>query len=69
MKSKLVKWQNIENGTKREIEARYVHWKYDTTVSNFEQWAQQHAFYIRRDGKLDDRYNHCEPDYLADYAN
>lgn len=66
MESKLVKWQNIEIKTKREIEARYVNWKYDTTVSSFEQWAQQHAFYIRRDGKLDDRYNHCEPDYLAD---
>ena len=33
-----------------------------------EQWLAEHAFYTRKDGKLDRRYNHCVPAYMIDAA-
>ncbi len=30
------------------------------------QWLEQHAFYIRKDGHLAHKPNHCEPVFLAD---
>jgi hypothetical protein len=33
------------------------------------EWLRKHSFYVRKDGLLDERYNHCEPDYMAvDYC-
>ena len=29
-------------------------------------WLATHAFYVRADGTLDNRYNHCEPYYMAE---
>lgn len=31
-----------------------------------EEWLRTHAFYVTRNGRLDRRYNRCEPAFLAD---
>ena len=50
---------------KGQIRSQYVNWRHDTTYTTFEQWAVGHAFYVRKDGKLDHRYRHCEPSWMA----
>lgn len=62
----LKKWQDLTEDTQRNVKNAFVHWKHDTTSKTFEEWANEHAFYVRKDGKLDSRHNHCEPSYLAD---
>jgi hypothetical protein len=30
-----------------------------------EEWLESHAFHVTREGRLDRRYRHCEPSYMA----
>ena len=62
----ITKWNNLKQATKDDVRRRYVNWKYDKTVSTFEEWAVKHAFHVTKKGNLDNRYNHAEPYYLAD---
>lgn len=62
----LVKWNDLTQQQKREVRAAFVHWRYDTTVKTFEDWATKHAFYITRKGHLDHLPGHCEPSFLAE---
>ncbi len=64
----LVKWNNLLPATRRDVQRRFVMWKHDTTSKTFEEWANKKAFYVKKDGALDNRQNHCEPHYLADEA-
>lgn len=61
----LKKWQDLNDSTKQEVKRAYIHWHYDTTSQTFSEWANKHAFYVTKNGKLDDRYHHCEPEFLA----
>lgn len=62
----LKKFKDLKPGTQRMIARVFVHWHYDTTSATFADWASKKAFYVCKDGTLDARYNHCEPEYLAD---
>lgn len=31
-----------------------------------DKWLAEHAFYVKRNGSLDERRNHCEPHYMAE---
>jgi hypothetical protein len=63
---KLLLYSELDDSQKEEVKRRYVHWKYDTTSLTFEDWANKHSFYIRKDGKLSNKHKHCEPDFYAD---
>jgi hypothetical protein len=61
----LLQFKDLSDRTKREVRDRFNNWKYDTTVDSFGQWANLHAFYVKRDGTLNNRFNHCEPSWMA----
>lgn len=63
---RLIKWANLGDDQQDEARRTFVHWRYDTTSATFEQWADKHAFYIRKDGHIANKPNHCEPSFLAD---
>ena len=58
----------VEN---RRLNPRYAHWAEHVAgitalpVSD-EAWLKEHAFHVRADGRLDERYDHAEPACLAD---
>jgi hypothetical protein len=63
----LVKFENLTHKTKCQVAAQYVNWIHaQAHYGNFQNWAKDHAFYIRKDGKLDERHRHCEPAFMAD---
>jgi hypothetical protein len=63
----LVKFYNLSPLAKRQVADRYVNWIHAKAhYGNFTNWANNHAFYIRKDGKLDERRRHCEPVFMAD---
>jgi hypothetical protein len=41
---------------------------YHVSLVSDAQWLADHAFYVNKDGTLSERYNHCEPAYMADLA-
>jgi hypothetical protein len=61
----LVKFQNLKEETKRDVLRCYVYWHHDKTSKSQLDWAVKHAFWITRSGKLDNRFKHCEPSWLA----
>lgn len=63
--STLVRFEDMTREGRDQVRRTYVNWTYDRTVSSFEEWAAGHAFYVRADGLLDQRYRHCEPACLV----
>lgn len=66
---KLIKGTDLTPKQVQEVKDRFVYrhlaigdGKYYPTELH---WIYGHAFYIRKDGHIADRPNHCEPDYLA----
>lgn len=75
----LVIGSDLSLGTRRDILRRYV---YRLTIENGypqrnptkakieattdAQWLRDHSFYVTKAGRLDNRYNHCMPCYMAD---
>jgi len=62
---RLVTWEKLTPEQKQSVKRGFVHWRYDTTVKTFEEWAAKHAFYITLQGQLARRPNYCEPHYLS----
>jgi hypothetical protein len=62
----LATWNELTQATQKEVRRRFVHWRYDPTSTTFEDWAYKHAFYVCKDGQLDNRYCHCEPSFMAE---
>lgn len=58
-------WDELDMVQQRSVQASFVHWRYDTTSSTFEEWAGKHAFYITNKGKLSLRHNYCAPAFMA----
>lgn len=34
-----------------------------------EQWLKEHAFYVTKNGNLDNRFDHCEPAFMVQEEN
>lgn len=64
--ARLTAYKDLTPDAKRQVKQMYVHRIYDPTSQTFQEWAEKHAFYTRKDGKLNARYNHAKPAYLAD---
>lgn len=66
--AKLVRGERLSASQRREVLNRYVHRHLDPTLKDDDAWLKSHAFWIRKDGHLDERFRHCEPACLADLA-
>lgn len=70
----LVKGNQLTPDVKAAVLCRYVHRHLDSTCYPIGtctpegdiKWLESRAFHVRLDGKLDKRYNHCEPAFLAE---
>lgn len=60
-------WKDCSEETKSLIRSR---WMVTDSVEAFDHWATRHAFYVKSDGQLDQRYQKCElvPDVLREQA-
>ena len=68
---KLTKYAELDADTKRQVKARFVMWDYghpgkSWDGKDFEGWANDHAFYVRNDGKLAENRHYAEPAFMAD---
>jgi hypothetical protein len=61
--ARLVKGNELSLELQRAVLSRYVHRHHSGLPDS--QWLAEHAFYVTEDGRLDERYCHCEPAYLA----
>lgn len=63
---KLTKGSDLSCEQRKEVTSafRLLQRYHNVDVAYF--WILDHAFYIRKDGKLSRKHNHCEPAYLAD---
>ena len=57
----LTKKVDLTDKAKKQVKQQFVYWLHDTTSETFDEWANKHAFYTRKGGGLNARYNHCEP--------
>lgn len=65
--ARLIKGDALSSDLRRQVLARYVMRHHSAIWQNSDEvWLAQHAFYVTKDGRLDERYRHCEPAYLAD---
>ena len=70
MKPKLVKGSDLSDKARRDVLDSFIYRyhaigkgkQYPTT----NEWINDHAFYIRKDGCLAQIPKHCEPVFLAD---
>jgi hypothetical protein len=67
---KLIKGENLTRQQVTEVKARYVNrflaigdGKY---YRDEESWIKDHAFHVRKDGKLSNRHHRCEPAFMGD---
>lgn len=58
----------LSDEAKRDVLASFVHRHLDTTSANDAEWLRNHAFYVRRDGKLSRAHKHCVPAFMAEYG-
>ena len=76
---KLIKGENLTVEQIKEVKRRFVHRltfengcpKRNTCKATIpyihdDQWIREHAFYVKSNGDLSNKPNHCEPHYLAD---
>lgn len=74
---RLTRGDQLSAEARRDVLAAYVHRFQDRSIytpemdrarreAADEEWLSAKAFYTRADGRLDGRYTHCEPVYLAD---
>lgn len=73
MKAKLVKGKDLTPAQVEQVKAAFIYrYTVDNPVINTRpaascatqtdrQWIDSHAFYFRKDGRLANRPNHCEP--------
>jgi hypothetical protein len=75
--SRMAAWtrgDQMPHETKRDALRRYVHRHTldhvygGTPLQNITdtQWLAEHAFPLRSDGAIDERYTHCGPAFLAE---
>lgn len=75
---KLIAGYNLTQAQREQVLRRYTNrytgehvptWadtnKFQPTHQTDIEWVNDHAFYIRKDGKLSNLHKHCEPVYLA----
>jgi hypothetical protein len=63
---RLVRGTDLTDSLRREVLSRYVNRHHDTTSKTDSDWLAKKAFYVTKDGRLDNRYHHCEPAFMAD---
>ena len=65
----LVRYNALTRRAKAQVKARYVYRHIaigeGRAYASDVEWLQDHAFYVRKDGELDNRYHHCEPACMA----
>lgn len=49
----------------QHVLAAFIHRHLDTTCSSDQEWLERRAFYIRKDGCLALKPNHCEPAWMV----
>lgn len=62
----LIKGDYLTDAQRLEVKRAFIHWRYDQTVTTWEEWITKHAFYIRNDGHLASKPNHCMPAVFAE---
>jgi len=65
----LVKYADLSESARRQVKRRYIYRRLaignGKAYASDAAWFDDHAFYVRNDGLLDNRYKHCEPQFLA----
>jgi hypothetical protein len=56
----------IKDNPKRESVWRNISGPPTIPLISDEQWLAEHAFWFTSGGKLSQKHNHCEPEYMAD---
>lgn len=66
---KLIAYKDLTQSQIREVKNQFVNRfiaigkdKYYPTESD---WMSNHAFYVRKDGHLSAKHNHCEPAWMV----
>lgn len=63
----LIKGTKLTSKQKQQVLSAYIYRRLDTTSKSDEEWLSKHAFYFIKDGsRLNARYKHCEPIFMAD---
>lgn len=66
---KLVKGTNLTPQQLQEVKACFVHRHLaigkDKYYYSEQDWIINHAFYVRKDGHIANKSNHCEPAFMA----
>ena len=61
---KAVRGDKLGEAAKRDVLAAYVH--RHLSGQDDETWLREHAFYVRKDGRLSRAHRYAEPACLAD---
>ncbi len=64
----LVRGDKLKPRAQQDVLRRWVHRFRGPYVGDAE-WLKSHAFYVKKDGTLHNRYRHCMPASMADDAN
>lgn len=74
---RMMRGDQLSAETRAEVLRAYVHRFLDRSIylpemnrdrraAADEEWLAEKAFYVRKDGRLDQRYRFCQPAYMAD---